>query len=101
MYTYTKLSVKVANIRKITVFYTDKYSGCLLMMDISGKYLYTIRSANGVLVENLQVFGKSRTEADEKIRQMYWRCEIISCDMVVKKDSKARTPHIKMQWVRP
>jgi hypothetical protein len=69
------------------------------MMDISGKYLYTIRSANGVLVENLQVFGKSRTEADEKIRQMYWRCEIISCDIV--KDLKARAPHIKMQWVRP
>jgi hypothetical protein len=70
------------------------------MMNASGKFLYTIRSANGVLVENLQIYGKTRSEADEKIRQMYWRCEIISCNMV-SKESKARTPHIKMQWVRP
>ncbi len=68
------------------------------MVNVPGKFLYTIRSANGVLVENLQIFGKTRSEADEKIRQMYWRCEIISCDMV--KDAKARLPHIKMQWMR-
>lgn len=65
----------------------------------SGKYLYTIRSANGVLVENLQVFGKSRAEADEKIRQMYWRCQILSCCMVT--DLETRAPNLKMQWVRP
>lgn len=71
------------------------------MMNTPGKFLYTIRSANGVLVENLQIFGKSRSEADEKIRQMYWRCEIISCDILKVSDSKTRVPHIKMQWVRP
>lgn len=70
------------------------------MMDLPGKFLYTIRSANGVLVENLQVFAKSRSDADAKIRQMYWRCQIISCNMI-EKDSKTRTPQIKMQWVRP
>ncbi len=68
------------------------------MMEFSGKYLYTIRSANGVLVENLQVYGKSRAEADEKIRQMYWRCEILQCDIV--QPQHGRTPNIKMQWVR-
>lgn len=71
----------------------------LKMMDMSGKYLYTIRSANGVLVENLQIFGKSRSEADAKIRQMYWRCEILSCSLVA--DSSARAPNLKMQWLRP
>jgi hypothetical protein len=71
------------------------------MMNTPGKFLYTIRSANGVLVENLQIFGKSRSEADDKIRQMYWRCEIISCDIVTVKDPKVRSPQIKMQWVRP
>ena len=69
------------------------------MIDISGKYLYTIRTANGVLVENLQIYGKSRAEADEKIRQMYWRCEILSCIPVA--DLSVRAPHLKMQWVRP
>lgn len=70
-------------------------------MDSSGKYLYTIRSANDVIVENLQVYGKSRSDADKKIRQMYWRCEILSCDMVVKNDAKAPIPQVKMQWIRP
>lgn len=65
----------------------------------SGKYLYSIRCANGVLVENLQVFGKSRSEADQKIRQMYWRCDILSCCMVTDLDTRA--PNLKMQWVRP
>lgn len=65
----------------------------------SGKYLYSIRSANGVLVENLQIFGKSRSDADAKIRQMYWRCEILSCSLVA--DLRARAPNLKMQWERP
>ena len=65
----------------------------------SGKYLYTIRSANGVLVENLQVYGKSRTEADNKIRQMYLRCDIISCGLI--EDLRSRVPNLKMNWVRP
>lgn len=68
------------------------------MIELSGKYKYTIRSANGVLVENLQVFGKSRADADEKIRQMYWRCEILQCDMI--QGHQDRKPYIKMQWVR-
>lgn len=51
------------------------------MMDISGKYLYTIRSANGVIVKNLRIYGKSREDADDKIRQMYRRCEIIHCEL--------------------
>jgi hypothetical protein len=52
-----------------------------------------------VLVENLQIFGKSRNEADAKIRQMYWRCEILSCSLVA--DLSARAPNLKMQWLRP
>ncbi len=47
-----------------------------------GKYLFVIRSANGVIVKNLQIYGKTRQEADEKIRQMYRRCEVISCELV-------------------
>ena len=65
----------------------------------SGKYLYTIRSANGVIVENLQVYGKTRSEADKKIQQMYMRCEIMSCNLI--EDVRTRVPHLKMQWVRP
>lgn len=52
------------------------------MLSQAGKYLYTIRSVNGVLVKNLQVYGKDRADADEKIMRMYMRCEIISCERV-------------------
>lgn len=44
------------------------------------KYLYTIRSANGVIVKNLQVYGKTQEDADKKIMQMYRFCEILSCE---------------------
>lgn len=47
------------------------------------KYLYTIRSVNGVVVKNLQVYGKTRPEADDKIAQMYRRCEILSCERLL------------------
>jgi hypothetical protein len=87
--------------KRITMFYNALVPGWVnsIMAKRSGKYLYSIRSANGVLVENLQVYGKSRAEADEKIRQMYWRCEILSCKLVA--DLDARAPNLKMQWVRP
>lgn len=52
------------------------------MLNQSGKFLYTIRSANGVIVKNLKIYGKNREDADEKIRQMYMRCDILSCEVV-------------------
>lgn len=55
------------------------------MLNQSGKFLYTIRSANGVIVKNLKIYGKNRADADEKIRQMYMRCDIISCEAIVSK----------------
>ncbi len=49
---------------------------------VPGKYHYSIRSANGVIIKNLHIYGKSRVDADEKIQNMYRRCEILSCELV-------------------
>lgn len=49
----------------------------------AGKYVYTIRSANGVIVKNLQIYGKSKHDADEKLQQMYRRCEVLSCGKLI------------------
>lgn len=53
-----------------------------MSVESAGKYSYTIRSANGVIVKNLQIYGKSRADADEKIEQMYRRCEVLSCELL-------------------
>jgi hypothetical protein len=41
------------------------------------KYVYQIRSRNGAIVDNLQIYGRSEDEAKRKLRQMYLNCEIL------------------------
>jgi hypothetical protein len=43
------------------------------------KYVYQIRSRNGVVVNNLQIYGRTEAEAREKLMQMYTHCEILEC----------------------
>lgn len=47
------------------------------------KYAYTIRTANGVVIKNLQIIGLTQAETDKKINQMYRNCEIMSCEQMV------------------
>jgi hypothetical protein len=41
------------------------------------KYGFRIRTRDGVLVENLSIFGQSEVDACRKLRQIYNGCEII------------------------
>lgn len=41
------------------------------------KYIYRIRSRNGVIVNNLQIYGRTEDEARQKLEQMYRYCEVI------------------------
>jgi len=41
------------------------------------KYIYQIRSRNGVIVSNLQIYGRTEEEARQKLEQMYRNCEVI------------------------
>jgi hypothetical protein len=41
------------------------------------KYVYQIRSRNGVVVNNLQIYGRTEEDAREKLMQMYMHCEIL------------------------
>lgn len=43
------------------------------------KYVYQIRSRNGVVVDNLQIYGRDETEARQKLQKMYTHCEILDC----------------------
>ncbi len=42
------------------------------------KYIFRIRTKNGVLVENLQIAAESLEAAEHILKQMYVKCEIIS-----------------------
>jgi len=43
------------------------------------KYVYEIRSRNGVAVDNLQIWGRDEAEARQKLQKMYMHCEILDC----------------------
>lgn len=46
------------------------------------KYVYQIRSRNGAIVENLQIYGRDEAEAKRKLQQMYRNCEILETRVV-------------------
>lgn len=46
------------------------------------KYGFKIRTRGGSLVENLQVQARDRTEAEQKIKQIYHHCEILECQEI-------------------
>ena len=41
------------------------------------KYVYQIRSRNGAVVDNLQIYGRTEEEARKKLEQMYRNCVIL------------------------
>ena len=44
------------------------------------KFNLNIRTKDGLLVENLTVHADDRTHAETKIRKVYLKCEIVSCE---------------------
>lgn len=43
------------------------------------KFGFRIRTRNGLVVENLQVQGTDRADAERKISQIYHHCEVLDC----------------------
>ena len=46
------------------------------------RYGFRIRTKGGMMVENLLVHARDRSEAERKINQVYHQCEIIACEEV-------------------
>lgn len=42
------------------------------------KYIFQIRSRNGILVDNLQIHAQSLEDARRKLQKMYTHCVILS-----------------------
>ncbi|HXV10266.1 MAG TPA: hypothetical protein VD839_05635 [Burkholderiales bacterium] len=43
------------------------------------KYSFRIRTRTGMIVENLNVQGRDRAEAERKLNQVYRHCKILEC----------------------
>lgn len=43
------------------------------------KYGFKIRTRGGMIVENLMVHAHDRSEAENKIGQIYHHCEVLDC----------------------
>ena len=46
------------------------------------KYSFRIRTRTGMVVENLNVQGRDRAEAERKLNQVYRHCEILECQEI-------------------
>jgi hypothetical protein len=46
------------------------------------KYGFRIRTRTGMIVENLNVLARDRSEGERKLRQVYRDCEILECNEV-------------------
>ncbi len=44
------------------------------------KYGFKIKTRGGMVVDNLQVSARDRAEAEQKLNQIYHRCEILECN---------------------
>ena len=51
------------------------------------KYVYQIRSRNGAIVDNLQIYGRTEEEAIRKLQQMYRNCEILDSRVILSERS--------------
>lgn len=48
-----------------------------MSMEKPVKYMFRIRSRNGAIVNNLQIYGRTEQEARVKLEQMYRYCEVL------------------------
>lgn len=43
------------------------------------KYGFRIRTASGLIVDNLLIPGRDEVDAERKLRQMYRHCKVLAC----------------------
>jgi hypothetical protein len=44
------------------------------------KFLFSIRTRDGLPIARLMISGRDQAEAERKLKQMYHHCEIVSCE---------------------
>ncbi|HZV54358.1 MAG TPA: hypothetical protein VFF82_05395 [Rhodocyclaceae bacterium] len=52
------------------------------------KYSFRIRTRQGMVVDNLMLYGRDAMDAERKLKQMYRDCEILECAALVASGTK-------------
>lgn len=50
-----------------------------MLSGMISKYLFRIRTRNGVIVEHLSFYGRDESDARRKVEQIYNHCEVLDC----------------------
>lgn len=45
------------------------------------KFYFSVQTQSGQKVENILIAGKDQVDAERKLRQMYYHCEVIHCEI--------------------
>lgn len=43
------------------------------------KFAFSLKTRDGQPVDNIQIAARDRADAERKLRQMYYNCEILNC----------------------
>ena len=44
------------------------------------KYVFSLKTRNGQPVDHIAIAARDRADAERKLRQMYYHCEIVHCE---------------------
>jgi hypothetical protein len=55
---------------------------------VYAKYVFRIRTRQGMLVDNLVIHGRDQPDAERKLKQMYRGCEVVECGELVASGTK-------------
>ena len=45
------------------------------------KFYFSVQTQSGQKVENILIAGKDQPDAERKLRQMYYQCEVVRCEI--------------------
>lgn len=45
------------------------------------KFYFSVQTQSGQKVENILIAGKDQEDAERKLRQMYYHCEVTRCEI--------------------
>jgi hypothetical protein len=54
-------------------------SGTQIFGEIMLKFVFSVKTRDGLKVESVQIYGKDLPDAERKLRQMYHHCEVTGC----------------------
>lgn len=59
------------------------------------KFYFSVQTQSGQKVENILIAGKDQTDAERKLRQMYYHCEVTRCEIKQEETKPGQTASLE------